>query len=306
MRGQYLNINSIILAGFLVGCQATVPKFDSQRAFGFLTAQCDFGPRNPGSPGYEQCRQYLLANFAQLADTVFQQEFQATDALTGIKYQSHNIIAQFAVGKEPRILIGAHWDTRPRADHDPNRTRRSEPILGANDGASGVAVLLELATGMHASPPPVGVDLVLFDAEDMGISDEPQTYALGSRVFARELPIRKPDYAIVIDMIGDRDLEIPVERNSMLQNPALVKELWELARVLKLSAFQPRIGVSVYDDHIPLWEEAAIPAIDIIDFHYPNRYQNFWHTHQDVPANCSAASLEQVGTLLVNHIYGKK
>ncbi len=289
----------------LLGCQSAVPDFNGQRAFEYLTEQCEFGPRNPGSEGYENCKQYFISELEKLAEEVIRQPFEAADAQTGIEYRLTNLIGRFQPEQEYRIMLGAHWDTRPRADHDPDLARRDEPILGANDGASGIAVLLELAVIMNENPPPVGVDLVFFDGEDMGISQQPQTYALGSRAFASDLPIPKPEYAIVIDMIGDRDLSIPVERNSMLQNPKLVKELWALARELKLPAFVSRVENAVYDDHIPLWEVAGIPAVDLIDFDYPNRYQNFWHTHQDVPANCSAASLEQVGTLLVNHIYGK-
>jgi Zn-dependent M28 family amino/carboxypeptidase len=129
------------------------------------------------------------------------------------------------------------------------------------------------------------------------------SYAQGSQYFAGNLPISKPEYAIIIDMIGDADLSIPIERNSLQQNRELVKDLWNLAEELTLPAFQNRLGNEIYDDHVPLWQIAGIPAINIIDINYPNRYANYWHTQLDIPQNCSAASLEQVGTLLVNHLY---
>ena len=121
----------------------------------------------------------------------------------------------------------------------------------------------------------------------------------------RDLPIEKPDEAIILDMIGDAELHIPIERYSYQQNRQLVKKLWGLAKVLSLDAFESRIEYSIYDDHVPLWAEAKIPAVDIIDFNYPNSYTNYWHTTQDLPEHCSAESLGQVGTLLVHYIYGR-
>ena len=285
------------------GCQSTVPEFNSDRAFGFLEQQCDFGPRNPGSTGYYQCRDFLIGELQAGADTVIQQQFQLTDPISGEEYQLTNLIGRYNPQAEKRVLLGAHWDTRPWADLDPDVAQRMEPILGANDGASGVAVLLELVRLMKLKPPPIGVEIVFFDGEDMGLSGDPRSFARGSLTFASDLPIPKPDEAIIIDMIGDADLSIPVERYSMQQNPNLVRELWGLARDLDLPAFENRVANAIFDDHIPLWEEAGIPAVDLIDFFYPNRYMNFWHTHQDLPHNCSPASLGQVGTLLTYYIY---
>ncbi len=294
---------SILLV--MTGCGQSIPEFDSQSAWKYLTAQCSFGPRNPGSEGYAFCREYLTSQLQTTADTVFHQPFQLANPLDGNQYQLANIIGRFAPEHTTRLLLGAHWDTRPWADRDPDPQRRSEPILGANDGASGVAVLLEIARILKENPPPIGIDIVFFDGEDMGLEGQPRTYAKGSQYFATHLPLPEPQAAIVVDMIGDRDLSIPVERNSMNQNPVLVRRLWDLAGDLNLPAFENRILPNVYDDHIPLYEIAGIKAIDIIDFEYPNRHANFWHTHQDIPANCSPASLNQVGTLLVHYIYGQ-
>ena len=287
-------------------CNNTVPKFDKDNAFRYLVEQCEFGPRNPNSNGYKQCLNYLQNTLAGFADTILLQPFVLDDFVNEESYDLTNIIARFKVDEPEQLLIGAHWDTRPWADEDPEPEKRNDPIIGANDGASGVAVILELARILNASPPPIGVTLVLFDGEDMGRSGIPKSYAQGSLAFAKDLPIEKPDEAIILDMIGDAELHIPIERFSYQQNRKLVKKLWGLAKELSLDAFESRIVHTIYDDHVPLWVEAEIPAIDIIDFNYPNSYSNYWHTTQDLPENCSAESLGQVGTLLVHYIYGRE
>ena len=297
-----LTISTIIV---LSSCNNAVPKFDKGNAFRYLVEQCEFGPRNPGSNGYKQCLDYLQKTLSGFADTILLQPFVLDDLVNEKSYDLTNIIARFKVGDPQQLLIGAHWDTRPWADEDPDTEKRNDPIIGANDGASGVAVILELARILNASPPPIGITLVLFDGEDMGRSGNPKSYAQGSLAFAKDLPIEKPDEAIILDMIGDAELHIPIERNSYRQNRQLVKKLWSLAKVLSLDAFESRIEYSIYDDHVPLWAEAKIPAVDIIDFNYPNSYTNYWHTTQDLPEHCSAESLGQVGTLLVHYIYGR-
>jgi len=287
-------------------CNNTVPEFDKDNAFRYLVEQCEFGPRNPNSNGYKQCLDYLQKTLSGFADTILLQPFVLDDLVNEESYDLTNIIARFKVDEPEQLLIGAHWDTRPWADEDPEPEKRNDPIIGANDGASGVAVVLELARILNASPPPIGVTLVLFDGEDMGRSGIPKSYAQGSLAFAKDLPIEKPDEAIILDMIGDAELHIPIERFSYQQNRKLVKKLWGLAKELSLDAFESRIVHTIYDDHVPLWAEAKIPAIDIIDFNYPNSYSNYWHTTQDLPENCSAESLGQVGTLLAHYIYGRQ
>jgi len=304
MRIQIKIILTISTISVLSSCNNAVPNFDKGNAFRYLVEQCEFGPRNPGSNGYKQCLDYLQNTLSGFADTILLQSFVLDDLVNEKSYDLTNIIARFKAGDPQQLLIGAHWDTRPWADEDPDTEKRNDPIIGANDGASGVAVILELARILNASPPPIGITLVLFDGEDMGRSGTPKSYAQGSLAFAKDLPIEKPDEAIILDMIGDAELHIPIERNSYRQNRQLVKKLWSLAKVLSLDAFESRIVYTLYDDHVPLWAEAKIPAVDIIDFNYPNSYENYWHTTQDLPENCSAESLGQVGTLLVHYIYG--
>jgi len=306
MRIQIKIILTISTISVLSSCNNAVPNFDKGNAFRYLVEQCEFGPRNPGSNGYKQCLDYLQKTLSGFADTILLQPFVLDDLVNEKSYDLTNIIARFKVGDPQQLLIGAHWDTRPWADEDPDTEKRNDPIIGANDGASGVAVILELARILNASPPPIGITLVLFDGEDMGRSGTPKSYAQGSLAFAKDLPIEKPDEAIILDMIGDAELHIPIERFSYQQNRQLVKKLWGLAKVLSLDAFESRIVYTIYDDHVPLWTEAKIPAVDIIDFNYPNSHANYWHTTQDLPENCSAESLEQVGTLLVHYIYGRQ
>ncbi len=288
----------------LAGCQPKTPLFSGENAFQYLVEQCNFGPRNPGSEGHKNALNYYLKTLKSLADTVFTQSFEDEMPRTGIKVSMNNVIAQFNSASSKQIMISAHWDTRPWADTG-SIMRKNTPILGANDGASGVAVILELAHILKDNPPPIGISLVLFDAEDYGVPGDSWTYCKGSQYFARNLPIQYPEYAINIDMIADRQPQFFIERISYQQNASLVLELWELSEKLGLSAFKKQAKDTIFDDHVPLYEIAGIPAIDIIDFDYPNETVNFHHTHNDIVQNCSPEGLYQVGTLLVNHIYNK-
>ena len=248
-------------------------------------------------------KKYILNFVKERADSVIVQEFSFKSALENKNHNGTNIIVRINPASNTQVLIGAHWDTRPLADQDEDSRNYKTPILGANDGASGVAVLLELADVLNDNRPNIGINLVFFDAEDVGINGQPYTFAMGSEYFSKNLPIEKPNSAIIVDMVGDKYLKIPIERFSYQVNPEMVKEIWSLANDLGLSAFEYRVGYEIYDDHVPLWENAQIPAIDIIDFDYPNLFYNYWHTQNDIPENCSPQSLYQVGTLLLNYIY---
>lgn len=293
----------ILTIVLLISCQTNKIQFDGNSAFNWLEKQCEFGPRNPGSKGYFACKDFLIQNLKEFSDTVFTQNFTYTELRENNTYDLSNIIAEFDANSKKHILLGAHWDTRPWADKDLNPSNHFTPIIGANDGASGVAVLMELAKMFNSDPPPINITLVLFDGEDMGVEGALDSYAKGSQYFGKNLPIKTPDFGIVLDMVGDRILEIPIERNSYRVAPDIVNDLWKLAEKLKLPAFQNRLGYDIYDDHIPLWEFAGIPTIDLIDMNYPNQRINYWHTVNDIPQNCSSESLEQVGSLITNYIY---
>ena len=294
----------LILIFFIYSCEKNdIPQFDGKHSYDFLLKQCEFGPRNPGSIGHLQFSKYLEEFLSGIDNEIIVQNFNYKEHITSKTQNGKNFIIQFNKESSERLLIGAHWDTRSISDEETELDKRELPVLGANDGASGTAVLMELALVFRDNPPPIGIDLVFFDAEDVGISGQPTTFAMGSEYFSKNLPIKKPQNAIIVDMVGDKNLKIPIERFSYKTNPDLVKELWSLAEELDLEAFNYTLGYEIYDDHVPLWENAQIPAIDIIDFDYPNPFYNYWHTQNDIVENCSPQSLQQVGTLLLNYIY---
>ncbi|NUN69979.1 MAG: M28 family peptidase [Bacteroidetes bacterium] len=277
------------------------PHFDGDRAFRYLKAQTDFGPRNPNSPGHRACMAYLENELKRFTADVTLQRF--THKGYNETLQLANVIARFNPGAATRVLLVAHWDTRPRAEEDPDPAARNRPILGANDGASGVAVLLELARMFKENPPPIGVDILLTDGEDYGDAQKDgnnDLYFLGARHFARTKPASyTPQYGILLDMVGDRDLQLPLEQNSMRFAPQLMDIVWSTAEENGITQFIRVPGEAISDDHLPL-NEAGIPTIDIIDFQYP-----YWHTQQDTPDKCSPQSLAAVGTVVADVIYNK-
>jgi glutaminyl-peptide cyclotransferase len=286
----------ILLLSILDCGGGTTPRFAGDSAYVFLTEQCEFGPRYPGSPGHRALRRYIVERLENFGANVSLQSFDAV-LTTGDTLHLVNIIGNFNMKAKMRILLGAHYDTRPRADRDPEPSKRSSPILGANDGASGVAVLLELARLLGRAEPPVGIDLVFFDGEDYGEEGSSADYILGSKYFARNMKAYRPSAVIVVDMVGERNTEILVEGFSRVYSPQLVDEIFGSAEVLKVDAFNRRESIALIDDHLP-FIEAGIPSIVLIDFDYP-----FWHTLEDTADKCSPESLEAVGSVLVEYIW---
>ena len=302
-------MTAVCLLAFCLGClphlpgieaaaPPDIPTFNAQKAFAELVKQCDIGPRYPGSEGQIKCRDYLVTTLSRYADKVTTQPFPVTFGRPAKTVEAYNVIAHFLPDKEERILLCAHWDTRPWADKDPDPRKRETPILGANDGASGVAVLLEVARLLHAQPPDVGVDIVLFDGEDAGTEGSMQSWAQGSAYYARHLaPKDRQVMGVLVDMIGDADLEILQEYNSKAYARPVVDRVWAIAKELGCTAFKPLTGSSIMHDHIPLLQ-VGVPCIDLIDLDYPP-----WHTTADTPDKCSPASLDQVGRVLVRLVY---
>lgn len=278
---------------------ASLPAFHADAAFAALKAQTDFGPRTPNSKGHDACLDYLVSELQKSAETVTKQNF-TEQGYHGEVLPLTNVFASFNKQSPTRVLLVAHWDTRPRADQDPVEANRSKPILGANDGASGVAVLLELARVMKQTPPPVGVDILFVDGEDYGESSDLDKYFLGAKYFVKHLPSGyKPVFGILLDMIGQADLRIPMEQNSMASAPNVIGLVWNAAQELGITQFVAVPGDQIEDDHLAL-NQAGIPTIDLIDFQYP-----YWHTLGDTPDKCSPESLEAVGRVLVNVVYTK-
>jgi hypothetical protein len=275
------------------------PEFRADAAWELLLRQVAFGPRVPGTPGHAAQLAWMRSHLAERADTV---EVQAFSHRTrgGEILALRNVFARFRPELRDRLLLVAHWDTRPRSDEAPRRTDRALPVPGANDGASGVAVLLEMADLLRRAPPPLGVDLLLVDGEDFGPGD--RDMYLGSRFFAANLPAGyAPRYGIVLDMVGDRDPRFPVERHSARLAPEVVGQIWGLAHQMGWSELFPYArGPALTDDHLPL-NRAGIPTVLIVDFDYGPR-NRFWHTQEDVPENTSARTLGIVGALIAELI----
>ena len=284
--------------GLLELVYSQTQNFDASRAFGFLEKQCNYGPRTPGSDGHKLCLEYLTNELKKVAETVEKQHFFYTVPLTNQSLRGTNVIGKFNLANPTRVVLCAHWDTRPKADMDPNPENHNQPVMGANDGASGVAVLLEIAQHLKQKSPPYGVDIVFFDAEDAGLYQNHSSWAIGSKIYANKIPRENmPKFGILLDMIGDQNLEVFQEINSVQNSPRLVKYVWDIASEIGVNEFYSKQGYMVSDDHLSLLS-VGIPCIDIIDFDYPQ-----WHTVQDTPENCSLESLEKIGRVILEVIY---
>ncbi len=267
-----------------------------------MKRQVEFGPRVPGTEAHAQTVRWLMRTLEPLADTVVEQPFPEEHPGIGPTVL-RNVVARFRSDRSPRLLLTAHYDTRPWADQDPDPAKRHTPVPGANDGASGVAVLLELAKCFRTVPPPIGVDIVLFDGEDLGTPGRGDDWCLGSRFFAHH----RPDGAVIggainVDMVGGRSLIIRREGYSDSRARDLVERVFAAAADAGATAFRDEPGITILDDHVPL-TDAGIRAIDLIDFGNGTTSDRTWHTVSDVPDSCSASSLGMVGATLVEFIY---
>lgn len=289
----------------LLACSAspaprTIPAFDGALAMSHVSTQVAFGPRIPGTEGHQRCADWLASELTRHTTSVKRQAFyHVTKAQPDSPDTNHlaNIIASFQPDTKKRIAICAHWDSRPWADEDKDSLNKTLPVPGANDGGSGVAICLELARLMAEAPPPFGVDLILFDAEDQGPRGHTEEYLIGSRWFASQARQYRPIALVLLDMVGDSSLNITREKFSDSLAPGLVDLVWGLADSMKVPGFVDTVGLPVIDDHLPFLLN-GIPAIDLIDFDYPS-----WHTASDTPDKVSAASLQSVGQVLRQLIY---
>ena len=269
-------------------------EFAGEQAFAYLRQQVEFGPRIPNTPPHEQTADWILGRLRTTADTVEVTSFQHVTR-RGVTLRLRNLMARFRPGATERVLYLAHWDTRPHADQSANLGAQRLPVPGANDGASGVAVLLGVADALKAKAPAVGVDLLFVDGEDYGDFADSNDVLIGSRYFAAHLPPGyAPLYAVLFDMVGDKDLQIYYEGNSQATAPEVVDRVWRTARELGYgSTFLPGVKHTLIDDHVSL-QRANIHAIDVVDFDYP-----YWHTTDDTLDKVSAASLQIVGDVAV-------
>lgn len=281
-------------------------RFCPDSAYAYVEKQVAFGPRVPGSEAHRLCGDWLTGKLKGFGAEVIEQTAMLT-AFDGTRLPMRNIFARINPDATRRILMLAHWDSRPWADHDPDSEKRSIPIDGANDGASGVGVLLELARTFHSEDSDLGIDILLCDAEDWGEESNDESWALGARHFANNLPVQgyMPSGAILLDMVGAPDATFMREYFSQLANPALADEIWSLAKTLGYDGmFVNRMGSAVNDDHVELIK-AGIPAIDIIDYREGSGFFSGWHTTADNMDCISKETLGAVGNVLETYINRK-
>jgi hypothetical protein len=284
--------------------ETTLPATpDGELAWMVLEYLCQgIGPRISGSEGMRRQQQMLKQHFSNLGGSVEFQSFEVLHPVNRTSVELNNLIARWHPRRQHRVLICCHYDTRPFPDRDPNNP--TGVFLGANDGASGVGLLCELARYLPGLQSEFGVDLVCFDGEEFVYQTRRDPLFLGSTHFAREYAAHPPavrySAGVLVDMIGDRDLTLFQEKNSWQHAQTITRQIWDVAANLGIEEFIPRRKYEIRDDHLPLNEIAGIPTCDIIDFDYPKGRANvYWHTEQDTPDKCSAASLAKVGTVLV-------
>ena len=270
--------------------------FDAKRAVGYLEEVCKIGPRISGTEGMRKQQELLVKHFEKLGGKVQKQTFKARQLSQRDPVEMTNLIVSWHPDRPRRVILCSHYDTRPIADQEPDVRNWRKPFLSANDGGSGVALLMELAHHMKELKCQVGIDFVFFDGEEYIFDNNRDRYFFGSDHFAQDYAKGRPKFkyvaALLFDMIGGKGARFPAERNSLFHAGPLVAEVWKVAAELRCNAFQDIPGPTVEDDHLAL-NRAKIPAIDIIDFSYKH-----WHRLTDVPDNCSGESLAQVSKVV--------
>ena len=327
MNRKYIFLSCLLVAALFSSCksnkqtteevlQPVGPAFVADSAMAYCKAQCDFGPRTMNSKAHDLCEEWIVNKFKGFGLEVETQKADLT-GWDGTKLHSTNIIAHFNPQAQRRILICAHWDSRPWADNDPDSANWHKPVLAANDGASGVGVMLELARILQNDTTlAIGVDLVCFDAEDYGTpqwaekrEDSESTWALGAQYWAKNLPENyEPQFGILLDMVGGQGAKFYQEQFSLRYAASIVDKVWSAARHAGFSSlFTNEVGGGITDDHIPV-NEAGIPTVDVIPF-YPDCDQSSfgptWHTVNDDMEHLDINTLKAVGQTLIQVIYSE-
>ncbi len=290
----------------IVTTTVKVPVFSSDSAYAYTEKQVAFGPRIPNTPAQEKCADYLIQTLKPLSDTVYVQR----TTVTGPKHVSLpciNIIATFNPAATQRILVLAHWDTRPQADQD--AFDKTKKLDGADDGASGVGVLLELARQFHQQKPSIGVDLLLTDVEDYGVSEEENSYCLGTQYWAHHPHVAgyKANYGILLDMVGGRGTQFFMEAASQQYALGPMKAFWDVANKIGYSDFfrYENNGAAITDDHVYVNTIANIPTFDIIALQPNGNFAPHWHTQNDNMSVIDRRTLQAVGQTLMQVIYAQ-
>lgn len=287
------------------------PQFNADSAFNYTKAQVDFGPRIPSTEAHAKCAVYLENKLKSFGGQAFVQT-APVKTYDGKTHQLKNIIAAFYPEKKQRILISAHWDARPFSDKDPDEANRNKPFDAANDGASGVAVILEIARQIQLKEPEVGVDFILWDIEDYGnVNDESAnelSWCIGSQYWAKNPPVKgyKPLYAINLDMVGGENAQFAMDEISRKYAPDVVQKVWSIAGEIGYSNYFINLNSgNLIDDHY--WvNQAGIPCIDIIHFTDEGGFYKNWHTQFDNMAHIDRNTLKAVGQVVMETIYREK
>lgn len=288
-------------------------NFNADSAFAYVAKQCDFGPRVPNTEAHRKCGNYLASELKRFGAEVIEQEADLK-AYDGTILKSKNIIGQFYPDKSRRVVLFAHWDSRPFCDNDPNPANHNKPVMGANDGASGVGVLLEVARQIQAKEPNVGIDIVFFDSEDYGEPlfyqgpEQEHTWCLGSQYWGQNPHYKtRPEFGILLDMVGGQMPEFKVDVVSFKFAPEIVNKVWNKAKEIGHGdIFQMEQGGFITDDHLYVNQFTMIPTVDIIDFNNERGFPETWHTVNDVIENIDKNTLRKVGEVVCAVIYGEK
>lgn len=291
--------------------QVAVPAFSADSAFAFVEHQLAFGNRIPGSKGWQQCADWLVMQMRRWCDTVIVQDFRA-ELWNGSTMPGKNIIASLNPLAERRVLLAAHWDSRSWADHDRNADLQHSPVPGANDGASGVAALMEMARVMSKMPPSVGVDFIFFDVEDQGAPEwsevyDQDTWCKGSQYWAqnRHVPYYTAVYGVLFDMVGTQHPRFTKEQISRSFAPGLTDKMWNAAAALGHgNIFVNQETDPILDDHYYVNRLAGIPMVDIVQNSPDISFFEHWHTTTDDLNSVSADALRTVATVTMKTIYG--
>jgi Peptidase family M28 len=290
-----------------------IPSFYTDSAYEYVKKQCSFGPRTPNSKAHQLCANFLTTKLRHFGAEVIEQkaDLQGYDGLT---LHAVNIIGSYNPKATTRVLLFSHWDSRPWADNDPTPSNHKLPVMGANDGASGVGILLEMARQMGKKSPSIGVDIIFFDAEDYGNpsssgdQNTEDTWCLGTQYWAKNphIPGYKAKYGILLDMVGAPQASFPKEQGSMEFAPEIVEKVWSQAKSLGFNQyFVDQTGGAITDDHVYVNQLASIPSIDII--HYSNTgFGSYWHTIGDTMDKVDKNTLNAVGATLMHVVYSEQ
>lgn len=292
------------------------PDFNSDSAYHFVDKQVAFGPRVPNTAQHVACGDYLVAELKRFGANVIEQKADLK-AYDGTILKSRNIIAEFYPEKKDRILLFAHWDTRPFSDQDPDQNNHRVPVLGANDGGSGVGVLLEVARVLQNKTPELGIDIIFFDSEDYGtpsfVNDAApgEWWCLGSQYWSKNPHIKgyKARFGILLDMVGAPDAKFVKEAISRQYANGIVEKVWGTARSLGYGKyFIDKNGGGIIDDHVPVNENLRIPSIDIIQYdeNSGSGFGWYWHTTKDDMNSISKETLKAVGQTVLEVVYKEK